>query len=381
VTWPQAGVRWRRWRSWLLIALILPLGGVAVAVLHRQPENQYLNPGVVTANGTHALAGVLTGLGHQVTTVTSASAAVRAATPGSTLVITSPRYLSGADLSALGSVRASVLLVQPDPASLAAIAAPVGLIGSSEPVVVTAPACGLRAATLAGPADMGGENLLVRTWSAADQQCYTSTSGPTLVQLRVGGRTVTVLGTGAPLTNAKLAGQGNAALAINLLPSHRIIWLVPAIVAVAAPATTGPRTFASLIPLAAYLVAIQLVLALLLAVAWRARRLGQLVAEPLPVVVRAAETTEGHGGLYESRHARGRAAAALRGALLGRVERAVGLPPGADQEAVVAALAQRSATGAAQISAWLYGPPPRTDQGLVALARDLDELEREVGTT
>jgi hypothetical protein len=274
-----------------------------------------------------------------------------------------------------------VLLVQPDPASLAAIAAPVGLIGSSEPVVVTAPACGLRAANLAGPADMGGENLLVRRLSATDQQCYTSTSGPTLVQLQVGGRTVTVLGTGAPLTNAKLAGQGNAALAINLLPSHRIIWLVPAIVAVAAPATAGPRSFASLIPLAAYLVAVQLVLALLLAVAWRGRRLGQLVAEPLPVVVRAAETTEGHGRLYESRHARGQAAAALRSALLGRVERAVGLPPGADQEAVVAALAQRSATGAAQLSAWLYGPPPLTDQGLVALARDLDELEREVGTT
>jgi hypothetical protein len=381
VTWAQASARWRRWRSWLIVALIVLLGGTAIAVLHRQPENQYLNPGVVTADGAHALADVLTGLGHQVITATSVPAAARAATRGSTLVITSPRFLSGADLSALARVRASVLLVQPDPASLAAIAAPVGLFGSSEPVVVTAPECDLRAATLAGPADMGGENLLVRTLSAADQQCYTSTSGPTLVQLRARGRTVTVLGTGAPLTNAKLARQGNAALAINLLPSHRIVWLVPAVVAVAAPVTAGPRSFTSLVPLAAYLVAIQLALAVLLAVAWRARRLGQLVAEPLPVVVRAAETTEGHGRLYESRHARGQAADALRSALLGRVKRAVGLPHGADQEAVVAALAQRSATGAAQISVWLYGPAPRTDQALMALAHDLDELEREVGTT
>jgi hypothetical protein len=284
-------------------------------------------------------------------------------------------------LSSLARVRASVLLVQPDPASLAAIAAPVSLIGSSEPIVVTAPACSLPAATLAGTADMGGENLLLGTGTSTEQQCYASTSGPTLVQLRVRGRTVTVLGTGAPLTNARLASTGNAALAINLLPSHRIVWLVPAAVTVAADATSGPRSFASLVPLAAYLVTIQLAVAALLAAAWRARRLGQLVAEPLPVVVRAAETTEGHGRLYQSRHARAQAAEALRGALRGRLDRAVGLPSGAGQDAVVAALAKRSALSAAQVRELLYGPAPRTDPALVTLARDLDQLEREVGST
>jgi hypothetical protein len=165
------------------------------------------------------------------------------------------------------------------------------------------------------------------------------------------------------------------------MPSHRIVWLVPASVAVAADAAAGPRSFAGLVPLAAYLVTIQLAVAALLAAAWRARRLGQLVAEPLPVVVRAAETTEGHGRLYQSRHARAQAAEALRGALRGRLERAVGLPSGAGQDAVVAALAKGSAPSAAQVRELLYGPAPRTDQALVALARDLDQLEREVGTT
>ncbi len=116
---------------------------------------------------------------------------------------------------------------------------------------------------------------------------------------------VTVLGTAAPLTNAELAHQGNAALSVNLLPSRRIVWLVPPAAAVAATTTRGPRTFFSLLPLTVYLVAIQLAFAVLLAVGWRARRLGQLVTEPLPVVVRASETTEGHGRLYQSRHARG----------------------------------------------------------------------------
>ena len=98
-------------------------------------------------------------------------------------------------------------------------------------------------------------------------------------------------------------------------------------------------------------------------------------------VVRAAETTEGHGRLYQSRHARAQAAEALRGAVRSRLGRAAGLPPGAGQDAVLAALAQRAGTGTAQISGLLYGPAPRTDQALLALARDLDQLEREVGMT
>jgi hypothetical protein len=374
------GMRMRRWRTWLGIGLVVVLGGGAIAVLHKPPVNQYLDPGSVSGDGTHALADILAGLGHQVITVRSVPAAIRAATPASTLVITSPGYLSHADLSALSRVRASVLLVDPDPAALRALDVPVSLIGSVQPVVVTAPACDLPAATLAGTADMGGVNLIVDVPTTATAECYSSTSGPTLVQMPVRGRPVTLLSTGAPLTNARLASDGNSALALNLLPSHRVVWLVPALRTVAV-ATTGPRTFTSLLPVGVYLVMIQLAVATLLAAGWRARRLGPLVSESLPVVVRATETTEGHGRLYESRRARGQAAQALRAALLGRLALVVGLPGGASQEAVVAALAQRSATGAPRLTELLYGPPPRSDADLVALARDLDELEREVGTT
>jgi hypothetical protein len=376
----QAILLWRRWRSWLLVGLIVAIGGAGIAVLHRQPANPYLNPGSVAGDGTHALADILTDLGHQVITVTTVPAALQSATAGSTLVITSPEYLSGAAIRALAGAPASILLVDPTAAALTRIVPQIRLFGQSGPVVMTAPQCGLRAATLAGPADMGGENLLVLA-TGTGQQCYTSTSGPTLVQLQVRGRVVTVLGTAAPLTNAELAHEGNAALSVNLLPSRRIVWLVPPAAAVAATTTRGPRTFFSLLPLPVYLVAIQLAFAVLLAVGWRARRLGQLVAEPLPVVVRASETTEGHGRLYQSRHARGKAAAALRKATLSRITRAAGLPHGASPEAVSVALAQRSGADQTGIADLLYGPAPRSDQALVALARELDELEREVGKT
>jgi len=356
------------------------LGGAAIAVLHRPPTNPYLNPGNVSGVGAHALADLMTGLGHDVVAASSASVAEPAATRGATLVITNTDYLSQRDLEALGRVQASILLVEPDRAALTAIAPPVRLAGHRGPVVVTAPACRLRAATLAGPADMGGEDLRLQSGDTRAQQCYPSASGSALVQLQLHGRTVTVLATSAPLTNARLAAEGNAALLVNLLPTHRIVWLTPNVATVTA-ASAGPKAFSSLVPLAAYLVIIQLVIAALLAAAWRARRLGQLVAEPLPVVVRAAETTEGHGRLYQARHARAQAAEALRSAARARLERSAGLPAGGAADAVVGALAERVGKPAAKIADVLYGSAPRTDAALVSLARDLDQLEREAGLT
>ena len=371
---------WRRARAWLLICLLIVIAGIIVGVLDRPIGNSYLAPGSTSGSGSHALADVLTGLGHQVTSETSTGSAVAAASAGTTLVITSPARLSRAELAALAQAPASVLLVEPDGAALAAFGGGVRIDLSGVPVANTPAACTLQAAVLAGTADMGGTTLTVPGRLAGRiQQCYPVGGHPSLVQLTLRGRLVTMLGTGAPLTNGALASQGNAALAIDLLDSHRIVWLVPPASAVAAPGPAGPKSFYSLVPLSAYLVAIQLAVALLLAVAWRARRLGPLVAEPLPVVVRAAETVEGHARLYQSRRARARAADALREGVVGRLSPLAGLPVMASRDVVVAALATRSARTPASVRDLLYGTAPQSDRALVELARDLDTFEREVG--
>jgi Domain of unknown function (DUF4350) len=376
----EARRRWARWRGWLAIAIVIAAGATAVALAHQPPATEYLSPDSVAPSGTHALADVLAGLGRRVQPERTVPAAIRAATAGSTLVITSPRYLSAAELAALARVRASLLLVGPTAAALAAVDPTVTLAGPVQPVRVTPPGCSLRAAVLAGSVEAGGANMLVPTTTTPVQQCYTSLNGSTLVQSQVRGRLVTVLGAAELLTNADLAQQGNAALAINLLATRRVVWLIPPMVAVAAR-SAGPKSFFSLVPLAAYLVALQLVFALLLAVAWRARRLGPLVSEPLPVVVPAAETVIGHGRLYLARHARGNTAGTLRQGMLARLIPALGLTADASCGTVTAAVAQRSAVSPDRITELLYGPPPRTDAALVLLARALDDLAREVGLT
>jgi hypothetical protein len=368
-----------RWRGPAAIGIFVVLA-VIVAVLLRPASTMpgYLSPQGTDAFGTRALADLLAARGHRVQPVTTASAAVSAAGPGSTLVITSPYLLTRTQTRARGATRADLVIVEPDQTTLAVLAPRLTLDGG-ESVSTLTPGCSLVPAQLAGPASMGGPGLKVRAPDAAGvAQCYRQDGRPTLVRFRSAGRLVTVLSTGVPLANSYLARQGNAALAINLLSTAgAVVWLVPSIPPGGTPAGT-PRSFTSLVPLGAYLVIIQLGVALLLTAAWRARRLGPLVAERLPVVVRASETVEGHARLYQSRRARDRVAATLRAAAIRRLAPAAGLPASAAPGAVAAALAARSALDEAQVAALLYGTVPASDTALVALASDLDALEGEV---
>ena len=347
------------------------------------PVTGYLSPQGTDAFGARALADILAARGHPVQPATTVSAAVIAARPGTTLLVTSPYLLTRAQARALGRTGADLVIIEPDQTTLNILAPRLTLDGGGS-ISTVAPDCSLAAAALAGPASMGGPGLRVRTPDPGGPaapgvtQCYRQNGRPTLVQFRSAGRPVTVLSTGAPLANTYLAHQGNAALAVNLLSgAGPVVWLVPAIPPGGTPAGTS-KSFTSLVPLGAYLVLAQLGVALLLTALWRARRLGPLVTEPLPVVVRASETVEGHARLYQSRRARDRVAATLRAATAGRLLPAVGLPADAAPAAVTAALAARSTLDEARVANLLYGAVPASDAALVTLASDLDALEEEV---
>jgi hypothetical protein len=401
------------WRVPLALVVLILLGGTVIALL--QPGvvvTGYLDPADTGTTGAHAITDILADRGDTVIRAitpaaaetaargaasrgaASRGAASRGAGPGVTLVVTSPSLLTAAQLDGLARVPANRVLIGPDRAALNALAPGVELLGAA-PVHAVPPGCSLAAARLAGNADLGGLQLAVRPppkprralRGAASRPalCYPTGGSASLVRYTAAGRVITVLGSGNALTNGSLAHLGNAALALNLLGAHtRLVWLVPGPGRPGgrpggAPAN-GQQSLLSLIPRPAYLVTIQLGIAVLLAALWRARRLGPLVPEPLPVVVRASETVEGHAGLYRSRRARGRAAAALRTAMLARTLPALGLAPDTGAAEVAAAFSARSGSGQALIEAMLFGPAPGDDAALVALAHDLDALEREVRT-
>jgi len=371
-------------RGWWLPALLamgVVVAGVVIALLQPAPASGYLDPHGTGPTGSRALADLLTARGQRVARVTAPPSASAAA--GSLELITGAGSLSDAQLAQAGRFNGDILLIASGditsadlhasddvPGALRAIAPAVHFAGY-EPTTVARPACTAQAAVLSGAAYFYGA-LLYSTAPGA-QSCYPAARGGySLVSYRDGARTITVLGSSAPLSNAYLSSQGDAALTLNLLRSARqVIWVVPSPQAQAATAP-GQHSFFSLVPWPAYLVAIQLCVATLLAAAWRARRLGPLVAERLPVIVRAAETVEGHGRLYQARRARDRAAGELRAAASARIAQVTG------GSATTEAIAARTGLPAAHVAALLHGPPPPTDQALVTLAAELDTLERKI---
>jgi hypothetical protein len=242
---------------------------------------------------------------------------------------------------------------------------------------VRQPGCRLGPAQRAGGADTGGIGYVVAPTARDSRLCYAHDGQPSLVRVAEGGRTVTFLGSGIALTNRRFGDEGNAALALGLLGGHdRLVWYLPSLSDV--PATAARESVYDLVPDGVWWGLVQLAVAVLLLALWRARRLGPVVAEPLPVVVPAAETVEGRARLYRRSRARDTAGESLRAARRVRLGGLLGVPPRSAPTALVDAVAARSGRSPAHVGALLYGAAPADDEALVRLADALDALDQEV---
>src|SRR5690606_34011616 len=118
--------------------------------------------------------------------------------------------------------------------------------------------------------------------------------------------------------------------------------------------------------------AVVLLLAALGAVmVWRGRRLGPVVTEPLPAVIRSVETTQSRARMYRRARDRRRALAALQLAARRRLAIRLGLSRHAPTEAVVQAVAQASGRHTQEIHRLLADPAADDDETLVRTAREL----------
>lgn len=369
-TGPTVRSSWRRARGPVLIALALVLAGAALGVLSSTGPGGRLDPESFTPGGTRALAELLRDRGIPVQRVDTVEGVLAADRTDTAVVLPFPQALARSELERLARVASQLVVVGPEQPALDALG--VG-VDSGPPVDVEArrPACDLPAAQVAGEADLGGLTYTANGVAAAG--CYSASGRATL--LVVPARGLTLLGSGEVLTNDRLDARGNAALALGLLDDvNRVVWLVPR---PGRPVPEGEQPpLSTLVADEIKLGALWLLVVVAVLALWRARRLGRVVEEPLPVTVRAAESVEGRGRLYRTAGARGTAAEALRTAARDRVVRRVGLPPGADRPSVVAVVAERTGSEPAAVEALLYGGAPADDPALVRLAADLRTLEQ-----
>jgi hypothetical protein len=382
---PTARQVWTRARGVLLGLVILLVAAIAIAAVRSDAQHGRLDPRSVDPNGSRAVAELLAERGVSTRVVTTLEDARTAVGPNTTLLVAAPDLLTDRQQTRLHSAFTNsggrTVLVAPGIPSVDRLAP--GVIADPTPSYDSTlpPACALPAAQRAGTADTGG--IRYTTTAPDADSCYLSDGLPTLLRvpaLEGDGDTV-VLGAPDILHNDGLDEQGNASLALQLLGSRpHLVWYLPSLADDSAT-DAGNRSFFDLIPSGWLWGSLQLFIAAALAALWRARRLGPLVPERLPVAIRASETVEGRARLYRKSKARDRAAAALRSTTRTRLAPLVGLSPAQAHapEALLPALSARlHGNGQSSPQSLLFGPPPRDDADLIRLADQLDALEREV---
>lgn len=359
-----------RHRSTVLIALVALVAVVVTAWAARgtQTYPAPLDPANPDGKGAQAVERVLGDHGIEVDVVRSADALDRAAVDASTtIVVTSAGNLGRSTTARLlrHQGAAALVVVGPGPAL-------VRQLGLTSYPVTTTPS----GPVAAGCPAYDGLSLRVTTSEAFETDgCFRGEGGVLLAQPRAG---LTLLGAPEALTNDQILDGDNAAVALRLLGQRpHLVWYVPDLADLAGADSVSASSLLPhwLVPALWLLVVTGVAL-----VVWRGRRLGPLAREPLPVEVKAIETTRNLGRLYRHAADRRHAAEALRDAARARLSERLGLPRNAGPDLVARAVAGHTGRPEAEVGALLglHHGSPDTDEQLTALAHDLTELDREV---
>ncbi|MFJ4260941.1 DUF4350 domain-containing protein [Paenarthrobacter nicotinovorans] len=289
-----------------------------------------------------------------------------------TVLLYDPRgYLDRSRVEDLAAAADHVVVVKPRLKTLNGLGPgfkPGGVIPGDQTVVEAA--CSVEDPMAAGPISAQGSVF------SGPQVCYSGPAERTGLYAASADGRIIVLGSTDILDNEHLALQGNAALALRTLGNNpELLWYLPGVKDVAA--TDKAPTLSELAPAWLAYAGPWLGAVTLLAILWRGRRMGPLVFEPLPVVVKAAETAEGRARLYQDARAVNRAADNLRAGTLSRLARHFSLGADATADAVVDAAARRLERTGPEVRSVLVDFMPGTEGQLVQWAQELERMEEE----
>ncbi len=374
----------RRSLYWVIAVVgLIALGLVVSALNGAGSVPQTWGANETAPVGSRAVVEVLRDQGVEVEAVDRLDAALDAVDEhgGTLLVADELAVLTEDQWQRLGGVAEHLVLVQPETWALDALeldalqAEPFDEAGG--PVELSADC---RVAEARRAADIIGSGIGYTTLDG--ESCFDGgTAGFALLRLTgdaagetgADGGIVSVLGTGSVLQNGSITQAGNAALALGLLGQHdHVTWYLPGFGDLSAP-SIAELTPSWVNPVAWLALTVGLVAAF-----WRGRRLGPVVVERLPVVVRTTETMEGRARLYASGAARLRAIDAVRVGTLRRLADGLALGRAAGVDDIIASVAAITHRPVVALRALLVDDEPRDDRALVRLSDDLLELEREV---
>ena len=370
---PSRGRRLKALSGWVVVAALV-LGGVFVAtqVSVQMPDRRgALDPESVGDSGAMALAQILEDQGIEVEVHRSRGDARAALDGDATLVLANPFALSDDAVLQLLEPADRVVFLSSSTHLLSLLDLGVNAAPDSEPVSAE---CDV--AEFANVGSIRPDRLFDPAEGV--DACFGSDDAAAVLVDDSGGRTVSVVEGARLFSNAYLADDGNAALGLALLgQSDRVVWYVPSF---ADSDIEGemPDSLGSLTPGWVTPAILLLMLSGLAAALWRGQRFGPLVAETLPVTVRASETMHGRARLTARAGDSAHAGQALRDGSLRRLTRRLGLPERARPDEIADAAADRLRIPRGSLHDLLSGGLPADDAALIDFARRLSELEDAV---
>lgn len=376
-----------------LAGVVLVLAGAALVLLttRASPAPPYSSRSTAP-DGYRALVMLAEAHGAEVRTAGPAALAAPDFDSSDVIVVTLPSRLddeSSAALDAIAGQGATVVLGHPlDTGSdgwFAGAAAP-GSILATTPAAPAAPGrCRVEDLRGLGPIDTAFASPT--SIGPSDRSCYGDEFDAYVLERDVGPGRIVTLADPTLWANARLqpdkenGGQplANAAMALALIrPAEGVDVLVIESTAEPPTVVSGSRDPIDLLPVAVKLALAQGVVALVLYLWWRGRRLGAPVAEPLPVDIPASELVLAVGDLLRRRGSAARAASTMRADVRRVLTSRLGIPPGSPPEQLIHTVAERTGRPVEAVRALLWDPVPARDEDLVRLATDLDSIRQEV---
>lgn len=372
---PPRGRRLRSLGGWAVLAALVLLGVfVAIQVGVQMPNGRGgLDPEGVGDSGSMALAEILRDQGVEVVVARTRSEARAALDDDTTLALANPYTLTDEGVRDLVDPAERVVFLSSGTHLLSLLD-----LGGNAPAdsAAVGPSCDVPEF-----ADVGTIRP-DRLFDPADgvDGCFGSEDAAAVLIDEVDGRTLAVVEGARLFSNAYLAENGNAALGLALLgQTDRLVWYVPSFEDTDIEGQS-PDTLGSLTPGWVTPAILLLLLAGLAAALWRGQRFGPLVAETLPVTVRASETMLGRARLTAKSGDAAHAAEAIRDGVRRRLARRLGLSANATADEVADAASDRLRIPRGTLQSLLDGPLPTDDPSLVEYSRRLQELESAVDT-
>ncbi|CAN5511045.1 DUF4350 domain-containing protein [soil metagenome] len=382
------GHRVRRWVLWIGAVLVLMLVFTYIAGLAGSSDKD-LDPDNPHSNGMQALAQVLDDQGVSVEVARGVEELPGDSAQGATVMVVTTDYLSPSSGQALldYSQDASSLVVLSPTDTLQATFDIDATVVDRLTTTPMSPECAARWWAEGERVTHGDALIDIDQSVPADTDQSVTTCVPPSAGFNAGGSQsgylveldqgdnppIILAGLSQSWTNQHILNEANAATSLRVLgQSDRLIWLIPSI---SDAGDLPARGLFDVLPDAVAPAMVLFVCALGMLALVMGRRLGPVSTEPLPVVIRAIETTVSRGRLYAEARDRSRALASLQLASRRRLATRLGLAARAEPEDVVAAVARATGRRTDDIRRLLADARVDDDSTLVAIARDVRALE------